>query len=253
MPYAANTELLYGVHSPGGYEIPLARIWNFMLGVSRNDPDAIIIDAKDLLATRDRRMDMLSTKYYAVYNGEPSYRAFQAQTDRFRYVYQYGDTSLFENLKAMSPAFLVPSGGIRVIKEAARQIELIRSPDFDPERTVILSAPVPLAPSDKPVGRLSWISKGNSTFHLKIDDAQDSVLVVSQTYYPGWKAFVDGKATPVFPADYALTGIAIGPGSHDVVFSFSPRSFKIGLGISVLSSVIMVALLWRPGIRLARS
>jgi uncharacterized membrane protein YfhO len=71
---------------------------------------------------------------------------------------------------------------------------------------------------------------------------EPSVLVVSQTYYPGWKAIVDGKATEVFPVNMTLTGVAVEPGTHDIRLVFDPMSFKVGAGLTLLSLIIGVAL-----------
>jgi len=89
-----------------------------------------------------------------------------------------------------------------------------------------------------------WMSRGNSSFHVKVENPQDSILVVSQMFYPGWKARIDGKDVSVFPANFGLTAIAVNEGSHDIVFRFVPSSFKIGFIVSLLSVGITVGLLW---------
>jgi hypothetical protein len=207
--------------------------------------DGVFQDSKQVLDTTDRRMDMLSTKYYVVRNEDALYKRFLENPDRFRFLYEFGETSMFENLRAMPPAFLVPSTGITVIKDEKAQMELIRSPGFDPERTVVVEEPLGIASADGAPGNVQWISRKNASVQLKVESATHSVLVLSQVFYPGWKAFVDGKQTAVFPADYALTGIAIDPGSHDVVFKFDPLSFKAGLLLSAVTALIVGVLFYR--------
>jgi Bacterial membrane protein YfhO len=243
--YTANAEILYGIQSSGGYEIPLRRMAEFTRGVTLNYMDAILQDSEHVFDTADRRIDMLSTRYYVVQNKDPLYKRYQESPDRFRFLFEFAATSMFENLKAMPPAFLVPSSGITVIKDEKAQMESIRSAGFDPARTVILEEPLSLASTSGVPGNVHWIARKNSSLQLKVDSATDSVLVLSQTFYPGWKAFVDGKRTPVFPADYALTGIAVGAGSHDVVFTFDPLSFKIGLLLSAVMTLVVGTLLYR--------
>ena len=152
---------------------------------------------------------------------------------------------MFENLRAMPPAFLVPTSGMTVIKDREAQMSLIRSPEFDPARTVVVEEPLAVPSADGVPGTVQWISRKNASLQLRVDNETQSVLVLSQIFYPGWKAFVDGKQTPVFAADYALTGITIGPGSHDVVFTFDPLSFKIGLFLSIVTTLVVGALLLR--------
>jgi hypothetical protein len=52
----------------------------------------------------------------------------------------------------------------------------------------------------------------------------------------------DGQEAKIVPADYALTGIALSAGSHDVRFAYQPRSFRIGLAISA-TAILATALL----------
>jgi len=243
--YTANAELLYGIQSSGGYEIPLRRIVEFAKGAADKYSDSIMQDSRQVFDVTDRRMDMLSTKYYVVHNGDALYKRFLESPDRFRFLYEFGSTSMFENLMAMPPAFLIPTSGITVIKDGEAQMSLIRSPGFDPARTVVVEEPLPVPSTDGVPGNLQWISRKNASFQLKVESGTHSVLVLSQIFYPGWKAFVDGKQTPVFPADYALTGITVGPGSHDVVFTFDPLSFKIGLFLSIVTTLVVGALLLR--------
>ena len=246
--YTANAELLYGIQSSGGYEIPLRRIIEFTQGAmsdSAGGTGGIGQDSKQVFDVTDRRMDMLSTKYYVVSNGDPLYKKFLESPGRFRFLYEFGKTSMFENLRAMPPAFLVPSSGVMVIRDERAQMDLIRSANYDPERTVVLEEPFRFALTGGVPGNVQWIERKNASLRLKVESDTNSVLVLSQIYYPGWKAFVDGKQTPVFPADYALTGIAVAPGSHDVIFKFDPLSFKIGLLLSTVTVFVLGALLYR--------
>jgi len=60
-------------------------------------------------------------------------------------------------------------------------------------------------------------------------------LVLSDTYYPGWKAFVDGRETKIYRADYILRGVYLAKGKHQVKFIYDPLSFKVGKYISLFT------------------
>ncbi|HKJ33611.1 MAG TPA: YfhO family protein, partial [Balneolales bacterium] len=61
----------------------------------------------------------------------------------------------------------------------------------------------------------------------------DGFLVLSEIYYPaGWKAYIDGKQTPIFQTDYVLRGIAIPKGQHTISFTFNPESYTVGSKIA---------------------
>ena len=70
---------------------------------------------------------------------------------------------------------------------------------------------------------------------LQVETESPGLLVLGDTYYPGWKAYVDGEKTPIYPTDVALRSVYLEPGEHEVKFVYSPGSFKVGALVSVLS------------------
>jgi uncharacterized membrane protein YfhO len=84
-----------------------------------------------------------------------------------------------------------------------------------------------------------------------VDLSADGFLVLSDLYYEGWRAFVDGVEQEVYKADYALRAVQLEAGEHQIEFVFDPMSFRIGLMVSGVSLLVLVALtavlLWREG------
>jgi len=68
-----------------------------------------------------------------------------------------------------------------------------------------------------------------------------SLLILTDIFYPGWKAFVDGRPAPIRRVDYLLRGVALPPGSHRVEFRYQPASFRAGWIISLLGLLVTVA------------
>ena len=126
------------------------------------------------------------------------------------------------------------------------QLARIKDPSFDPERSVIVGdgagAGQLSMPSDSAPAPVEWVAKRTNSFHLRTVASGPGMLVVSQMFYPGWTANVDGKKVPVVRADYALSAIPLLPGAHDITFSFMPPSFMVGLTLSVLSISVITLL-----------
>jgi hypothetical protein len=59
---------------------------------------------------------------------------------------------------------------------------------------------------------------------IEAESERGGVLVLHDTYYPGWIAEVDGRATPILRADILFRGVELPPGFHRVVFRFAPLS-----------------------------
>jgi hypothetical protein len=69
----------------------------------------------------------------------------------------------------------------------------------------------------------------------------DGFLFTSEIYYPGWKAYVDGKESKMYKANYIFRAVYLTPGSHTIVFKYEPLSFKIGLCVSLLALLFIGA------------
>ncbi len=89
--------------------------------------------------------------------------------------------------------------------------------------------------------KLDTYAANELTYHYK---SQNSGLAVfSEIYYPkGWNAYVDDKLTPHFRADYVLRAMVLPAGEHKVRFKFEPVVFFVGEKISLISSILLIAI-----------
>ena len=71
--------------------------------------------------------------------------------------------------------------------------------------------------------------------------AERSLLLLSDTYYPGWKAFINEREVRILRADYNFRAIPLEAGEHDIQFTYDPLSFKIGVLVSLLTLIGIVA------------
>ena len=75
--------------------------------------------------------------------------------------------------------------------------------------------------------------------------SQPGYLVLTDTYYPGWQATVDGTPVEILPANHAFRAVPLDSGEHRVVFEYDPLSFRLGAWITVgawLLVMVMVSL-----------
>jgi uncharacterized membrane protein YfhO len=79
---------------------------------------------------------------------------------------------------------------------------------------------------------------------LKVRSRGDSLLVLSESYYPGWKAWVDGLPATIYRTDVAFRGVYVGDGVHVVRMEFSPAILRISLGITMLTAVVLGAMMF---------
>jgi hypothetical protein len=83
----------------------------------------------------------------------------------------------------------------------------------------------------------------------QVTSSVPALLVVADTYYPGWRATIDGESAAIMRANLAFRAVLVPPGEHVIEFRYEPRSVRIGLWISSVSLLIVLGLLiagWLP-------
>jgi hypothetical protein len=125
---------------------------------------------------------------------------------------------------------------------------LLQSLDrFDYENSVLLEEEpgcrLEVPPSAEPFPTIESYEPGRVV--LKVEPASDALLVLSDLYYPGWRAEVDGRPAPILRANYLMRAVAVPAGRHTVGFLYEPASFKAGMAASLAGglAIALMALL----------
>ncbi|HET7771558.1 MAG TPA: YfhO family protein, partial [Chloroflexota bacterium] len=190
---------------------------------------------------------------------------------KFRRVYADRDMILYENQTWLPRAWLVPSAVIE--KPGSEIITRIGQGDFAPERFVILedqfdlsrlppppAAETPISPItfDRSTGNDISSAPGTvrieraepELLRLRVDARQAAMLFANDLVYPGWRAYVDGQETPIHRANYIFRSIYVPAGQHTIEFVYRPRSFRLGLLVTLAATtatVLALTLLAREG------
>jgi hypothetical protein len=248
-PYPSNASSVYAIPSADGYEIQLQSPRLFVRGMSLDTGVGINFEPDAILNLTDRRLDMLNVKYLIVNAFDEAFVQFAAAR-KFPLVFNNQYVAVFENKSVLPRAFLVPASGVELRPDPEAQIRRLQESSFDPTTAVLVTEDAPFFHAAYPVGlpfarRADITSISTNELALRVETSEPAVLVVSQTYYPGWHATVDGVETPVLPVDLALTGIPILTGTHEVQLVFKPFTFRAGMFVTVLSALILAALAFR--------
>jgi hypothetical protein len=162
---------------------------------------------------------------------------------RFRLVHS-GDVKIYENLDSLPRAFVVRRA--RVLDDEAA-IAAMRHPTFRPEQEVILAAggqevwPLDAGSEDE----VEILSYEPEHIVISAELAEEGYLVLTDAYYPGWRAIVDGLETPIYRANLLFRAVYLPAGKHRVEFIYDPLSFKLGAAISLATLLgLVVGVVW---------
>ena len=122
-------------------------------------------------------------------------------------------------------------------------IAVMKDPAFRPEGEVILASGGRgvLSSDDDSEDRVEILSYEPERIVISANLAEEGYLVLTDAYYPGWRALTDGLETPIYRADLLFRAVYLPAGQHRVEFVYDPRSFKMGVAISLTALLGLVA------------
>ena len=94
-------------------------------------------------------------------------------------------------------------------------------------------------PIDKRKGSVKITKYDLNQIHLKSSSNSDGYLLLSESYYPGWHAYIDNVEVPILKADFLLRAIPLPAGEHKISFIYRPNSFILGASISVITIILL--------------
>ncbi len=166
-----------------------------------------------------------------------------ADSSRWNYVGDVNETLIFENLRAMPRVWLVPEVVSAKRNEVLTSIRTSKLPSgriFNPSEMALVEEPIKFKAQNPDLAATAKIIKLlDRKIEIEASSSSPSYLVLSDIYYPGWKATVDGEKTQVFKTNFVLRGIVIPAGKHLVKFEFKPISFHLGVGITAATLVLL--------------
>ncbi len=166
-------------------------------------------------------------------------------------------TAQYYGLKIATSHLLAPSE-IQVISDDPQCLAAMKSPSFDPKRQAFLSAPLPEGLASELTDKKNnfqyeWLNDGNDAQSFQTTLDHPSLVVFSEVYYPGWKAFIDNQPAPIFRANYDFRALVLPAGTHQVDFKYQPAWWKslirfIFLWLLSLPVLFLVWWKWKPAL-----
>jgi len=198
----------------------------------------------DALLQNTRLLNLAGVKYILTAREEPE----EWWHNNLRKVYSEEGLNIYENLDVMPRAFLVHQAEVPGSDEAI--LAQLIGEEFDLSPSILLE-------DESALARLESVARGSPTVEgrdevkiveyeanrvvIETTSSQAGFLFLSDAYYPGWRACLDGQEETVYRADYLFRAVLVPPGQHTVEFTFDPVAFKIGLAVALITVAALVA------------
>ena len=260
---AQNRTALYGLHNVAGYDPLILERYSRALGdvnfdgvnARRGSPDN-----PSLLSDGSHVLDLLNTRFLvtfanfstALHRPPDSVSASGVMASgRWEAAHAEENVVVLRNTRALPRAWLVTHAEAVDGEEALRRIRGDEANDgandFDPRRTALIE----VAPSELHAltgGELvagsgaSVVSYDPNRITIETKADRPTVLVVSEIFYPGWEATVDGQPAPIHLTNYLLRGVYLQAGAHRVEMRYRAPALRNGALISVVTLSLLCAL-----------
>lgn len=147
--------------------------------------------------------------------------------------------NLFRVRRELPRAFLAERAV--VVRDRKKILSLMADPSFRPRDTIYLEegadgSEAPAAPGES---RVTFADYGPNHVQMDVVASDKEWLFFSDTYYPGWSAWIDGKRTRIHRADYAFKAVRVPPGRHRVSWRFRPISLAAGTAVSLMTLFLL--------------
>ncbi|MCX7732096.1 MAG: YfhO family protein [candidate division WOR-3 bacterium] len=153
-------------------------------------------------------------------------------------------TGLVRNPDALPRVWLTDT--FVVVKDRREILTRLSEPDFDYRRIAVLEkTPEPLPePDSLPAGSITIVQRQPEKMMLHGELKRATLLMISEIFYPDWRATIDGRPAEILRADYCLRALALPAGTHTVILYYDRQLLNIGLFISIVTLLAVSAILF---------
>jgi hypothetical protein len=188
-------------------------------------------------------LDLLNARYITVPadTGPDAPEGLREIKREYPTVYEGDAVDVLENSDALPRAWIVHSARRM---EPLIALDRLDSGAVDPRETALLEEePPPLGRPDDPSADEVQVTRYEpNRIELDASTGARGLLVLSEVYYPGWNAYVDGEKVEIRRADHLLRAIPVPAGEHTVELRYEPWTLRAGTALSLFTAAALVAL-----------
>jgi hypothetical protein len=173
-------------------------------------------------------LDMLGVRY-VIFRGQPYTNA--------RPLFTSFDYYVVENANALSRVFIPRR--VKVVPDHDERLRELESPNFNPRETAFVETPVELPQDCR--GSVEIRDEVPTRIILQARMETAGLVVLSDLWDKGWRAYLDEKSVPILRTDHALRGVKVPVGEHRLEFRYEPASFTWGLPVAGIGALALLS------------
>ena len=219
--------LLFGLESPDGYSNLVPRHYEAVWG-SEKKPGSV------MPATLGSELPREPLEMLRLFNVRYLLSAWPVHSPGLRIVGKSPEgVEVHEITDPLPRAFVV--GELLGAGSDEEALRLLTSAQFDAEhRAIVQDANATLPPDSASSRNVRIVDRRNARVVLRTSLEKPGLLVLSESYYPGWRASVDGVDAPILRTNVMMRGVVVPAGEHEVAFEFRSTAIRAGFLLSLI-------------------
>jgi hypothetical protein len=147
---------------------------------------------------------------------------------------------VYLNNKAMERGFMLYR--MKQVRDLNEAITIMGRDPLLYKNTALIEGNLPECPEigKKGQSRITFIDYKANSIKTEIETSENGIFVLSDAYYPGWEAYLNGKKVKIYPAFGALRAVLIPKGKHELKFLYRPWTFYLGGVLTFLSFLFLL-------------
>jgi hypothetical protein len=242
----------YGLADVRGYDppYPTARYLALWQAGAPQQQEWTPLEVADFTPAAVQVVSVLGARFVIGSPGDRAPGGRDPAVSALRRVYGGRDATIFVNPRAAPRALAAPA--VVLAPDAASTRAMLADSRFDPRRAVVVEAgqrgAAQLAGVQGVRGRAAIVAERNArvTLHATLD--RRGVVVLGDQLLDGWSVTVDGRRATPLRVDAVLRGVVVGPGRHEIVWSYALPGLRAGAALSALALALLTggaAVAWR--------
>ncbi len=201
-------------------------------------PESYLIDQAELAKRGIQRFDgyyVAKLSYYNEFFEIAKERSTLLQIGNVKYIYANNGTPKYQD--SLPRAFFVYGDKVPT---SGNHLEIMKQPDFDPTKILLIGDSVV---DIKKIAPLKITDYEPNSLEIEVNNTDKGFLVLLDTWYPGWKAYIGSEEVPVKRAYYIMRGVEITSSIGNIRFNFEPRLLTVGAvvtTITILATIIII-------------
>lgn len=188
---------------------------------------------------RQRILNLLGVKYVLNQSNSDNFdSAFPPE--KYSLVWQKSPWQVYQN-KEVLPRFFM-ANDYKIYKRNEDVLNAIYDKNIDLGKTLFLKSMPDIDIDKNSMNSIQLLSYEPNKVMFQTKNSGNSLLFLSDNYYPQWNALVDGKKINILLADYTFKAVAVPKGEHKIEFVYDPKYFSIGIVISLIGFIALIFL-----------